>query len=53
MAPSAAPLQALAARLRDLVDLRRSGVLTPDEFRAAKARVLAQAFGPRTILRGQ
>jgi hypothetical protein len=52
MAPTAAPLQALATRLRELMELRRSGVLTPGEFRAAKARVLAQAFGPRAILRG-
>jgi hypothetical protein len=50
--PSAAPLQAFAARLRELVDLRRSGVLTHREFRDAKARVLAEAFGPRAILRG-
>jgi hypothetical protein len=52
MSPSAAPLQALAAQLRDLADLRRAGVLTAAEFRSAKARVLAQAFGPRAILRG-
>ena len=52
MAPSAAPLQTLASRLRDLLELRRAGVLDAAEFRAAKARVLAQAFGPRAILRG-
>jgi hypothetical protein len=52
MAPTAAPLQAFAARLRDLVELHRSGVLTAGELRVLKSQVLAQAFGPRAILRG-
>lgn len=39
--PSATPVPGLADELRKLADLRDAGVLTPDEFAAAKARLLA------------
>jgi Short C-terminal domain/Protein of unknown function (DUF2510) len=40
-APAAAPIASIADELQKLAALRDSGVLTPDEFAAAKARLLA------------